>query len=186
MFSINRTSLQGMLPLCQAASTSLVQPYSFIGSQSRIEAMATTFEGTDAPHKAVVVKRGWKQHNATASGAPDNQWSHCSRKQVLTLSAWNVRTTNDSDSSLRPEQETALICREYWYMCSKWSPVSWCWECCGKESHYFLEWRKRENSWSWFCHLDRLAGQGITPTPVNDWLMLLTYSTGKWRLSNPG
>ena len=30
----------------------------------------------------------------------------------LTLGAWNVRTTNDSADSTRPERATAIICRE--------------------------------------------------------------------------
>ena len=54
-------------------------------------------------------KSGRRLHNATTSG---NLWCRHSRKQVLTLGAWNVYTTNDSDSSLRLEGATALICRE--------------------------------------------------------------------------
>ena len=72
--------------------------------------MATAFGRTDAPRNAAVAKSGRRPHNATASGAPDNRQFCRSRKQVLTLGAWNVRTTNDSDSSLRPAK--ALICRE--------------------------------------------------------------------------
>ena len=34
------------------------------------------------------------------------------RKQVLNLAAWNVRTTNDSADSCRPERATAIISRE--------------------------------------------------------------------------
>ena len=30
----------------------------------------------------------------------------------LKLGAWNVRTTNDSDGSIRPERATAIICKE--------------------------------------------------------------------------
>ena len=34
------------------------------------------------------------------------------RKQNLKLGAWNVRTTNDSDESVRPERATAIISKE--------------------------------------------------------------------------
>ena len=33
-------------------------------------------------------------------------------KEFLNLVAWNVRTTNDSEDSIRPEFATAIICRE--------------------------------------------------------------------------
>ena len=33
------------------------------------------------------------------------------KKQLLNLAAWNVRTTNDSVNSIRPERATAIICR---------------------------------------------------------------------------
>lgn len=36
----------------------------------------------------------------------------CNKSFKLTLGAWNVRTTNDSDDSIRPERATAIICRE--------------------------------------------------------------------------
>ena len=59
---------------------------------------ATAFEVTDAPHSTVVVKSGRIPYNH--------------RKQVLNLAAWNVRTTNDSADSCRPERATAIISRE--------------------------------------------------------------------------
>ena len=34
------------------------------------------------------------------------------RSKQLNLAAWNVRTTNDSDSTIRPERATAIICKE--------------------------------------------------------------------------
>ena len=55
-------------------------------------------EVTDAPHSAVVVESG------------RNLCNH--RKQVLNLAACNVRTTNDSADSCRPERATATISRE--------------------------------------------------------------------------
>ena len=81
-------------------------------SQSSIGAMATVFGGTDAPPSAAVAKNGRRPHSATISRAIDNCQFLSSRKQALTLGAWNVRTTNDGDGSLRPERATALICRE--------------------------------------------------------------------------
>ena len=59
---------------------------------------ATAFEVTDAPHSTVVVESGRIPYNH--------------RKQVLNLSTWNVRKTNDSADSCRPERATAIISRE--------------------------------------------------------------------------
>ena len=59
---------------------------------------ATAFEVTDVPHSTVVVGSG---------RVPNNH-----RKQVLSLAAWNVRKTNDSGDSCRPERATAIISRE--------------------------------------------------------------------------
>ena len=59
--------------------------------------------------------------NATTSGATDalqnmvvvnNMRNPCRHKQNLKLGAWNVRTTNDSTESCRPERATAIISRE--------------------------------------------------------------------------
>ena len=57
---------------------------------------ATAFEVTDAPHGTVVVEESGR--------IPYNH-----RKQVLNLAAWNVRTTNDSADSCRPERATACL-----------------------------------------------------------------------------
>ena len=58
----------------------------------------TAFEQTDAPDFTVVV---------------ENRRNPCPRnKQRLHLATWNVRTTNDSVNSCRPERATAIISRE--------------------------------------------------------------------------
>ena len=59
---------------------------------------ATSSEQTDAPHRTVVVENRRNPY-------PRN-------KQRLQLAAWNVRTTNDSVNSCRPERATAIISRE--------------------------------------------------------------------------
>ena len=57
---------------------------------------------------------------ATASGATDGpqvtavvkkKRNRC-KSLYLKLGAWNVRTTNDSDASIRPEPATAIKCKE--------------------------------------------------------------------------
>ena len=54
----------------------------------------------------------------TASGATDapqvtavvnKKRNPCKKSFKLTLGAWSVRTTNDSDDSIRPERATAII-----------------------------------------------------------------------------
>ena len=57
----------------------------------------TTSGATDAPQVTAVVN---KKRNP------------CNKSFKLTLGAWNVRTTNDSDDSIRPERATVIICRE--------------------------------------------------------------------------
>ena len=79
--------------------------------------MATAYGGTDAPLDTAVVTGGRSPYTATASGETDERQHRPSNfnarnKQRLNLGAWNVRTPNDRDSSIRPERETALICRE--------------------------------------------------------------------------
>lgn len=57
---------------------------------------------------------------ATASGATDapqvtavvNKKRNPCKSLFLKLGAWNVRTTNDSNCSIRPERATAIICKE--------------------------------------------------------------------------
>ena len=58
---------------------------------------ATASGETDAPQSSVVVK---------SKRNPSNRY------QKLSLGAWNVRTTNDSIDSIRPERATAIISRE--------------------------------------------------------------------------
>ena len=65
---------------------------------SNDSANATAFEVTDAPHSTVVLESGQIPYNH--------------RKQVHNLAAWNVRTTNDSADSYRPERATAINSRE--------------------------------------------------------------------------
>ena len=59
--------------------------------------MVINSNDSDAPHSTVVVESGRVPYNH--------------RKQVLNLAAWNVRKTNDSADSCRPERATAIICR---------------------------------------------------------------------------
>ena len=63
---------------------------------SNLADQATASGPTDAPQDTAVVN---KKRNPCKS-------------VFLKLGAWNVRTTNDSDGSVRPERATAIICRE--------------------------------------------------------------------------
>ena len=56
----------------------------------------TAFGVTDAPHGTAVVKKRNPYKNIRS----------------LALGAWNVRTTNGSAHSTRPDRATAIICRE--------------------------------------------------------------------------
>ena len=98
-----------------AASTSLAQPTFYEMSKTEYSPMATAYEVTDAPRcMAVVENERSPYNNTTASGLTDEDLrNHNAKrtKQVLNLAAWNVRTTNDSVNSLRPERATAIICR---------------------------------------------------------------------------
>lgn len=58
---------------------------------------ATAFGKTDAPQDTVVVR---------------NERIPYGRKQKMKFGAWNVRTTNDSPDSCRPERATAIISKE--------------------------------------------------------------------------
>ena len=97
--------------------------------------MAIAYGRTDAPLDTAVATSRRSPYTATASGETNKRHylpsnSNARNKQRLNLGAWNVRTTNDSDSSIRPERATA------------------------QESYNFLEWwRRRENSGRWFCCL---------------------------------
>ena len=102
-----------------AASTSIAQPTFYEMSTTDYSPTATAYEVTDAPrYMAVVENERSPYNNTTAFGVTDedlrNNRAHSGSKgtkQVLNLAAWNVRTTNDSINSLRPERATAIICR---------------------------------------------------------------------------
>ena len=87
-----------------------------------------TARGTHAPLDTAVATSGRSPYTTTASGETDGRHhlpsnSNAPNIQRLNLGAWNVHTTNDSDSSIRPERATALICRvresEHRHLCSK-------------------------------------------------------------------
>jgi len=63
---------------------------------SNLSDQATASGPTDAPQVTVVVN---KKRNPCKS-------------LFIKLGAWNVRTTNDSDGSVRPERATAIICKD--------------------------------------------------------------------------
>ena len=93
-------SCQGTLVLLQSMSTSLGAAlltlyFMMIANESTDNATASGI--TDAPQNTVVVR---------------NERIPYLRKQNLKLGAWNVRTTNDSDESARPERATAIISKE--------------------------------------------------------------------------
>ena len=69
----------------------------FMNNRLNDRVRATAFGATDAPQDTAVVK---------------NLRNPCRSKQKINLGAWNVRTTNDSKESCRPERATAIICRE--------------------------------------------------------------------------
>ena len=79
-------------------SSSQVQPHldNMMEVNLNLIDQATAFGATDAPQVTAVVK---KKRNPCKSLS-------------LKLGAWNVRTTNDSDGSIRPERATAIICKE--------------------------------------------------------------------------
>ena len=88
----------------------------------------TAYQVTDAPYfMAMAENMRSPCNNSTASGVTDglnatafgvtdenrgNIRNSKKKKYILKLAAWNVRTTNDSDSNIRPERVTAIICRE--------------------------------------------------------------------------
>ncbi|PFX20644.1 hypothetical protein AWC38_SpisGene14894 [Stylophora pistillata] len=79
--------------------------------------MATAYGGADAPLDTAVVISGRSSYTATTSVVADERHhllsnSNARHKQHLSLGAWNVRTANGSDSSIRPERATALVCHE--------------------------------------------------------------------------
>lgn len=81
-------------------STSQVQPHfdNMMEVNSNLNPQATAFGATDAPQVTAVEN---KKRNPCKS-----------QSLSLRLGVWNVRTTNDSDGSIRPERATAIICKE--------------------------------------------------------------------------
>ena len=108
---------------------------------------ATAYEVTDAPcFMAMEDNMRSPCDNSTASGVADENRENIRtskmKKQILKLAAWNVRTTNDSVSNIRPERATAIICREREKagidICAL-SEVPGLGQHHGEKSHYLLE-----------------------------------------------
>ena len=141
----------------------------------------TTFGVADGPQNAAVAKNGRSPYNATASGVTEEQqhtFSNIttSKKQPLTLGAWKVRTTNGSDSSVRPERSTAIICRELENANIDICALS---EVRRPGTGNIVEW-SHTIFWSGseekaagvgFAISNKLAAQGINPVPINNRLM---------------
>ena len=79
-----------------------------IGNEDNV----TAYGQNDAPQYTAVATSGRRPYYATASGVTDEQLTihniKAPRRQPFTLGAWNVRTTNDSGTSIRPERATAI------------------------------------------------------------------------------
>ena len=136
---------------------------------------ATASELTDAPQSmAVVTNRRSPYENATLANVSKEMVNPFKRRMRLKLAAWNVRTTNDSNTGIRPERATAIICKEL--------------EKSGIEICALSEVRRpgsgniKEKSHTifWSGGEDKTAGVGfavsnkfghISPVPVNDRLM---------------
>lgn len=72
---------------------------------------ATAFEVTDAPrHMAVLENMRSPYDNATICKGTVIPLKK--GKQLLNLAARNVHTSNDSDTTIRPERALAIICKE--------------------------------------------------------------------------
>ena len=147
--------------------------------QTRTEDMATAYGGTDAPLDTVVATSGRSPYTATTSGEADERhhlpsYSNAWNKQRLNLGAWNVCTTNDSDSSIRPEQATALICRQLEkasidiYALSEVRRPGM-----GNivERSHTIFWSGGEERTAAVGFAIWLAAQGISATPISDRLM---------------
>lgn len=76
-------------------------------------------------------------------------------KELLNLAAWNVRTTNDSDTITRPERSTAIICKELEKAFIDICTLS---EVRHPASRYIKE---RSNAIIWSGGEDRTAGVGF-------------------------
>ena len=70
---------------------------------------ATAYGVTDAPPPMAVATNEQRPYNyPTVYSIAGRSLSG----RTFNLASWNVRTTNDSDNSVRPERATAIICRE--------------------------------------------------------------------------
>ena len=129
---------------------------------------ATAYEVTDAPRCMAVEEkmRSPYRDKRTRVQARD--------KKLLNLAAWNVRTTNDSQDSIRPERATAIICREIEKANVDICALS---EVRRPDSGNIKE---KSHTIFWSGGAERHAGVGfaisnnfdhITPVPINDRLM---------------
>ena len=151
--------------------------------QFRSRDMASAYGGNDAPLYTAVATSGRSPYTATVSGVIDERHHRPSisnpNKQRLNMGAWNVRTTKDSDSSIRPERVTALICRELEKAGIDICALS---EVRRPGTGNIIE-RSHTIFWSGgeertpgvgFAISNRLAAQGISPTPISDRLMSMS------------
>ena len=135
---------------------------------------ATAFEVSDAPQSMEVVENMRSPYDNDNAMIFERNVPSLKRSKQLNLAAWNVRTTNDSDSNIRPERATAIICKEL--------------EKAGIDICALSEVRRpgtgnvkeRSHTIFWSGGEDRTAGVGfaisnnlghINPVPVNDRLM---------------
>ena len=146
-----------------------------------------TARGTHAPLDTAVATSGRSPYTTTASGETDGRHhlpsnSNAPNIQRLNLGAWNVRTTNDSDSSIRPERATALISRELEKASIDICALS---EARRPGTGNIVE-RSHTIFWSGgeertagvgFAVSNWLAAQGISPTPISDRLMSMRIQT---------
>ena len=73
---------------------------------------ATAFEVSDAPQSMAVVENMRSPYDNDNAMLFERNVPSLKRSKHLNLAAWNVRTTNDSDSTITPERATAIICKE--------------------------------------------------------------------------
>lgn len=126
---------------------------------------ATASGGTDAPHDTVVVK---------------NVRNPFKKASLITLGAWNVRTTNDNINSIRPERATAIICREL-----EKSKIDICALSevrrpgtgnISERSHtIFWSGNEHKEAGVGFAINNKLLANGLIPIPINDRLMTLRF-----------
>ena len=73
-----------------------------------ISSNATAYGVTDAPPPMAVATEQRPYNYPSVYSIAGRSLSG----RTFNLATWNVRTTNDSDNSVRPERATAIICRE--------------------------------------------------------------------------